>query len=184
MKNALNCYPKQKVIMLALKLVSLVLSFLITHEVYGLPSDKEKPVLVEADYAEIDHKNGVGTYKNHVKIQQGTSHVTADEVFTYFDKDDQLVEAIAKGTKSNLAHFWTLPHTDKPELHAYALTIKFYPQKNHVVLLGQARIKQGQETYNAPHIEYDLTNNRVISPPHKEGKTVIILENRNKLSPS
>lgn len=47
---------------------------------WALPSDREQPIRIQADSAELDDKQGVAVYRGDVVITQGTMKVTGDTV--------------------------------------------------------------------------------------------------------
>ena len=46
----------------------------------ALPTDREQPIRVQADSAELDDKQGVAVYRGGVVITQGTLKITGDTV--------------------------------------------------------------------------------------------------------
>ena len=64
--------------------------------VIALDSDRDHPAIVDAQDIEIDFATGQWIYRGEVTIQQGTLHMTADEIQLFFD-DDVLQRAIAHG---------------------------------------------------------------------------------------
>ena len=60
-------------------------------------------------------------------------------------------------------------------MHAYADTIKMYPLKNLIYLIGNAKVTQGKDVYQAPQIEYNTLLKHVVSKASKQGRTTIIL---------
>ena len=46
----------------------------------ALPSDREQPIRVQADSAELDERQGVAVYRGSVVITQGTLKITGDTV--------------------------------------------------------------------------------------------------------
>ena len=140
---------------------------------FALDSDRQQPLSLVADSAEIDHGKGVYHYRGHVKFDQGTTHIRADYGKTTTDQNDQLIEVIAKSHGKNRAHYQTKPKVDEPILHAKANLIKWYPQQDMLILIGNAEIIQGKNNFRAPHIKYDVKKQHLISKPHQQGRTVI-----------
>lgn len=141
----------------------------------ALPSDAQQPLKITADYAKFTHDSGEGLYRGHVTVIQGTSHLQASEATTLSNKQNELLQAIAIGDKQTRAHFWSLFEEGKPELHASAETIKFFPKDHKIFLIGNAEVIQGRDIYRAPHIEYDTLKRHVISKASTAGGTTIII---------
>ena len=47
---------------------------------WALPSDRDQPIRVQADSAELDDKQGVAVYRGSVVITQGSLKITGDTV--------------------------------------------------------------------------------------------------------
>lgn len=47
---------------------------------WALPDDRNQPIRIQADDAQLDDKNGVATYKGDVIITQGSMKVTGNTV--------------------------------------------------------------------------------------------------------
>lgn len=162
-------------VILAMLLLGNAYTVIMPSIAYSLESDREQVIYLRADSANINNVTRKGIYKGHVELNQGTTHLRANVAKTLMDKKNQLVETIALGTKEKQAHYWTLSDPNKPELHAFANTIKFYPKKNKVILIGKARVIQGEDSYTAPQIEYDTITQHVVSTASKYGKTTILI---------
>jgi lipopolysaccharide export system protein LptA len=149
-----------------------------TSYVYALKEDDSAPVYVVAKSAELDRSTGRNTFRENVKIDQGSTHITGDSATTQNDATNRVEEVIIIGNSKKLAHYWSLPEINKPELHARALIIKFYPEKQYVILLGSASIIQGADSIKGARLEYDIKKQLLKSThdPKSEEYTTIILE--------
>lgn len=47
---------------------------------WALPTDRDQPIRIQADDAQLDDKNGIATYKGDVIITQGSMKVTGNTV--------------------------------------------------------------------------------------------------------
>lgn len=144
---------------------------------FALTSDRSKLVYFSSGHASLDEKTGEGHYREGVSIDQGTTHLRATDATTIMNSDHQLTRAIAKGSGEKQAHFWTCTSADKPPLHAYADTLSYYPLENRLELVGNARITQGDNTLQAPIINYDTKAERLIttaSADKKQGTLILI----------
>lgn len=149
------------------------------------PSNTEK-LFVSSETAEINRQSGIGVYVTDVTIDQGDTHVTGDKATTHDDETGKLKEVIIESSSKQLAHYRTLVEEGKPELHAKAKTIKYYPQKNYIVLIGTASIVQGEDTIRGTQLEYDI--NKQVLKSHQQAKngnppsrtTIVIDPNQSK----
>jgi len=130
---------------------------------FALTTDRSKLVYFSSVHASIDEKTGEGHYTGGVSIDQGSTHLRATDAITMMNEKYEFTRAIAHGGKKKQAHFWTCTSPDKPPLHAYADTLSYYPLENKLELLGNARIIQGENSLQAPVINYDTQAERLMT---------------------
>ena len=63
----------------------------------ALPSDRDKPINIEADHAQLDDKLGITQYKGRAVLTQGTLRIDGDIITFYYDKNKKLTKMIAQG---------------------------------------------------------------------------------------
>ena len=164
---------------------SLFLSLLITFAtlltpqyLFALPSDAQSKMYISAQNAQVDKLTGDSVYQGDVKIDRGTTHVTADKL-TVKSVSGKVVLLTAFGHDQQLAHYQTKTDINKPVLDAYADIIKYYPPQHVVVLIGHAYVVQGNSQVKGPHLEYDLNKQVLVttSDPKNPGqKTTFIID--------
>jgi lipopolysaccharide export system protein LptA len=142
---------------------------------YALPTDKEQVMHVVSDSADLSQQNHKGIYTGNVEFIQGTTNLHATRAITEGNLKNQLTLAIAIGSKGKQAHYWTETGPDKPPFHAYADTIKYYPLKHTIELVGHARVEQGLNSLSAAKITYDTIEQHVLSNGDGTTRTTIIL---------
>ncbi|CEG56338.1 putative conserved hypothetical protein OstA family [Legionella fallonii LLAP-10] len=130
---------------------------------------------VTADSANLNQLNHKGTYTGNVEFVQGTTNLHANDAVTQGNAKNQLTLAIANGSKGKQAHYWTQTDPSKPMFHAYADSIRYYPLRHLIELIGNARIEQGSNSLSAAKITYDTLKHHVVSQGDKKSRTVIIL---------
>lgn len=140
---------------------------------WGLSSDEKEPAHFEADDVSMNHKTGITVFTGHVKVDQGSTHLTADKLTVYKDQEGKVTKIVAAG---QLAHYATLPDKQKMPMDAFAKTIEYYPKEKKAVLLGQGMITQGSNTFKGEHIIYNLAQQTVTSLPTAGSKSVLILQ--------
>jgi len=130
---------------------------------FALTSDRSELVYFSSGHASLDEKTGEGHYSEGVSIDQGSTHLRATDAITMINAKYEFTRAIAHGDKQTQAHFWTCTSPDKPPLHAYADTLSYYPLENRLELVGNARIIQGENSLQAPVINYDTQAERLMT---------------------
>lgn len=144
---------------------------MLSNVTQALQSDHDQPMIATSDTAQLLQTTRIGFYRDHVVADQGSTELTADEVIVRWDVHNQVDSAIALGKPAN---FSTLPHLNGMRAIAHAQRIEYYPKKNQVILLGDAWVKQDQDTYHAEKIYYD-TVTQVIQTPKQAGQQVTIV---------
>lgn len=155
--------------------VKIILPFMVSQAIHALPSDREKIINVVADSASLSQQEHKGEYNGNVQFVQGTTHLHASRAITQANEKNQLIIAIAKGDEKGQAHYRTMTEPDKPEMHAYADTIYYYPLKHLITLEGHARIVQGKNSFSAAKISYDTLKQHVVSESKGQTRTTIII---------
>lgn len=149
---------------------------------YSMENDDNAPLELQADSADINQTKHIGIYTGNVEFDQGSTHIRAKKAITKNNEKNQLTKAIIIGDKLNQAHYWTKVSFNKPELHAYADRIYYFPKEHIIKLKGNAKVKQGNNYFSAPVIVYDMLKQHVFSEksPDNSGRTVIIFNPKEK----
>ncbi len=140
---------------------------------HALRDDHFKKVVIFADSGIYNYKTGINVYKGHVKIDQGTTHVTADRLITKNNDKHVIEEVIAYGDKT-LAHYWTLTKVGDPEMHAQAKVIKYYPIESNVTLENNAFVSQGENNFQGQLIHYNSKEQTITMPAAESGHAILI----------
>ncbi len=152
------------------------LLFFIPLIAFSLPDDNLKTMHIVADSTTFNYKTGANTYDGHVKIDQGSTHLTADRVSTKNNNNHKIEEAIAYGLNNNLAEYSTLPKSGDLVLHAKAKIIKFYPHTSMVILEGNVMVTQGKNSFQGPIIIYNMKDQVITAPASKTGHATVVIE--------
>jgi len=113
-------------------------AFWLGASAWALPEDREQPIRVQADSAELDDRQGVAVYRDTVTITQDSNGDV--EVFTSIGKP---------------AYYEQKPAVDKEIVKAYGLTIQYFAANERIVLLDQAKVVQEGNTFEGEKIVYD-----------------------------
>ena len=151
---------------------------------WALPSDRNQPIRIQADTAELDDRNGVAIYVGDVIITQGSMKITGDRV-TVTQTNNGGIDTVTSVGRP--AYFEQNPAADKNVVKAYGLTIQYFAAKDRVVLLDQARIVQDGNTFSGEKIVYDTQRQIVNAGRANTGNITtpspridMILQPRNK----
>lgn len=123
----------------------------------ALDSDRDQPAIVDAQDIEIDFATGRWIYRGDVTIQQGTLHMTADEIHLFFD-DDVLQRAIAHGQP---AVFRQQPEGSDHLIRGQAQTIEIDEIENVAIFSGEAKLQRHRDTIMGETIIYHMETEKM-----------------------
>lgn len=145
---------------------------------FALSSDAKQDMILKADKVTFNNKTKQAKYLGNVFLKQGTAKLNADTASSHLNKDNQLEKAIAHGSPLQEALFETLLDGQKIPLRGKADKITYLPQSQLVKLEGHALLTQGENTYKAPIIIYDMKNQRMLSHKTASHRTTIIFNEK------
>jgi lipopolysaccharide export system protein LptA len=119
----------------------------------GMPQDREQPIQLEADRAELDQKTGVSVYQGNVVITQGSMRLAADKATVFTDNGVfQRIEAMGQPVT------WRYkPADDKDELFGTSQRMEYDASKNTIIMTKSAKVIQNKDVFTGDRIDYDLT---------------------------
>ena len=135
---------------------------------WALPSDRDQPIRVQADSAELDDKQGVAVYRGGVVITQRTLKITGDTVTITQDANGEIEVFTSVGKP---AYYEQKPSADKDIVKAYGLTIQYYATNERIVLIDQAKVIQQGNTFEGEKIVYD-TQRQIVNAGRATGSNV------------
>lgn len=135
---------------------------------WALPSDRDQPIRIQADSAELDDKQGVAVYRGDVIITQGTLKITGDTVTITQTASGDIDVFTSVG---NLAYYEQKPAVDKDIVKAYGKTIQYFASNERIVLIDQARVIQEGNTFEGEKIVYD-TRRQIVNAGRATGDNV------------
>ena len=135
---------------------------------WALPSDRDQPIRIQADSAELDDRQGVAVYRGDVIITQGTLKITGDTVTITQTASGDIDVFTAVG---NLAYYEQKPAVDKDIVKAYGKTIQYFASNERIVLIDQAKVIQEGNTFEGEKIVYD-TRRQIVNAGRATGGSV------------
>ena len=135
---------------------------------WALPSDREQPIRVQADSAELDDKQGVAVYRGGVVITQGTLKITGDTVTITQDANGEIEVFTSVGKP---AYYEQKPSADKDIVKAYGRTIQYFAANERIILIDQAKVVQQGNTFEGEKIVYD-TRRQIVNAGRASGNAI------------
>lgn len=122
----------------------------------ALPEDREKPIQVNAQRMEWNNQQQLATYTGQVEVVQGELQLKSEQLQLQRGAQGELTRAEARSPGS-LAYMRDLADINEPEVEAWAETIDYQPAAEQVILTGNARLTQGQDSFRGHRLIYNLT---------------------------
>jgi lipopolysaccharide export system protein LptA len=145
----------------------LLLSLLYSNIVFGLESDADKPITIDANSAIYDEGNKKSTYYGNVISVQGSMRVNSSKLVAYLLDGD--VDKLVWTGKP--AKFKQKTKGGKEEIRGSALILEYYTKKDLFVLKKNAIVNQGNNKYKSDLIKYDIRNTLVRAGKKNSNKT-------------
>lgn len=145
---------------------------------WGLSTDTEQPMVIEADSAELDDRTGISTYKGSVKVVQGSMALTGDALSVHIE-DDRVVRVVVDGSP---ATYKQRPDGKDRDINARARHMEYFTDPEKVVLEQDARVEQEGNTLTSERIIYDVTTNQVTAEggSKPDQRVIITLQPKKK----
>ncbi len=140
---------------------------LCSFAVMALPDDHQQPIEIEADGVEIDDGKQLSIYQGAVELRQGSMHLWADKVTVYHKASRHPNRIIAVGKP---ARYRQLTDEKGTEVKAKAMRMEYDANSEEVILIDQAKLTQGSDSFSSDRIVYDRTKALVKAGASAKGK--------------
>ena len=150
---------------------------------HGLPEDRDQPIRISADRAEMDDASGTAVYHGDVRMDQGTMRVTA-ATLTIETEDEAVVRITARGAEAGEpAQYEQQPAVDQELVHARARTIVYLTADERIELRGNAHLRQSEDQFEGDLISYDMRARKVTASSEGDSGRVNFTIAPERLSP-
>lgn len=154
-------------------MTTLFFALLFSPLALALHADKKEIAYITADGGVYNFKTGINQFDGNVRIDQGSTHLTADRLITKSNNKHKIQEAIAYGF-SDLAHYWTLLKPEDPEMHAQARIIRYFPLASNITLERDALVTQGENSFQGELIYYNSVNQTIAVPALEKNHAILV----------
>lgn len=119
----------------------------------ALPNDRDQPIRIQADNAQLDDKKGIATYTGDVIITQGSMMIKGNTVTITRSASGDIDVVTSVG---NLAYFEQQQSAAKADkMQGYAVQIQYQALKDLVVLTDRAKVINEGNTTEGEKIVYN-----------------------------
>ena len=148
----------------------------------ALPDDRQQPINISSDTADLDTKEGISVYRGDVVVTQGTTQITGD-IVTVYTSGREVSQVIAVG-EQRLAYYEEQQSEDLGTVKAWGETIRYDVNEGQIELIKEARLTQKGDIFTGEKIDYNLTqqtvNARGASEQGAGGRVQMVLQPRQK----
>ena len=123
----------------------------------ALSTDREQPVRIDAESANLDDRKRVATYVGNVVIVQGSLRITGERVTMHFDEAYDLDRLVAEGEPARFEQRLD----EGPVQKGQAARIEYRVEDGTMLFAGSARIAQGDFRMKAERIDYDSVSGSI-----------------------
>lgn len=134
--------------------ILLLCAFWLSTPAHALPSDKEQPIHISANSAQLDRKQRTATYIGEVKLKQGTLEISADKITIHTNSNDKVEKMEAHGKP---ARYQQKPAENQATITAQANSIRYTLTNEQLLLLENAFLEQENgASISGNRIDYDI----------------------------
>ena len=141
-----------------LPVAALLISAVFTQSLSALEADRQQPIEIQADRAELDEKQGQAHYQGNVVLTQGSLTIRSDSLVIKATPEGQIQQVTAVGKP---AEFTQTPEQGKPPVVAKATTIDYFVAEEKMDLIENATVVQNDNFFQGSKIQYDIRNQRM-----------------------
>lgn len=136
--------------------------------------DRDQPIHITADTAELNDKTGISIYRGDVKMVQGTTILTGD-VVTIHSTDATVEKVISVG---NLATYEETTD-DGEEIYAEAEEMIYDRLEGTIDLFRRAKVTEEENVFRSEHILYKIDEEQIEAGTSKDRVDMTILPDSN-----
>ena len=159
-----------------LKTIFLAGVLLFSHSGFSAPlTQVDTPIQIQSDTASIEQLSRQATYEGNVVLTQGNHILHADKLTIKQDKKGQISLMTAVGKPSTFeGKFNVSSHT----VYATAKTIYYYPEKQLLVLEGDATMEHQQDKFKGPNLSYQMDKQIISGSKQSDERPTITIHPR------
>ncbi|MGB8516526.1 MAG: lipopolysaccharide transport periplasmic protein LptA [Gallionella sp.] len=133
------------------KISAMLLMLLATSASWAEQNDRNQPMQIESDQAEMNQAAQISTFTGKVQINQGTMQILGDKLVVTQDKLGNKIGKIYGALASFRQKREGLDEYDE----GYGERIEYDTLKQTLDIYGQARLKRNQDFVRGDHINYN-----------------------------
>jgi len=136
--------------------------------VFALPEDAEQPIEIEAQSVVVDETTGFNEFSGNAEVRQGSLLLLAELIQVQTD-NGEVVSMLAKGSLEKPAKYIQNQENQARFVEATATLITYDVDEGMILLVGNAHLIQGFDSFSGDKLSYDIDNDRVIVKGSEDG---------------
>ncbi len=112
-----------------------LLTLPLSSPLQALPDDKDQPIEITSESAELRDQEGYAVYSGSVRMTQGSLEIDADKIELFF-KDSDLDKAVIYGGEQKQAYFQQIPNPGEEPVRGLSDRIVYQSGDDQIRLLG------------------------------------------------
>ena len=112
---------------------------------------------IQADYVDIQQRQGISKYRGHVELTQGRLKLQADEL-TIYQSEKGIKRISAQGLPIK---FNQTPEPGQAGVRGQAHKIEYQADKGQIEFIEEAQLWKGNDQFSGAHIIYDMEKKQV-----------------------
>ena len=145
---------------------------------WALNSDRQQPLEIAADSAELNEGEGFSIYSGNVIITRGTMQIEASSVKVTFNDDGIQTMLATEGPYDGLAYMrqQSEPTGDgqSDTMEAWGKSIDYQVNAEYLTLLGNAKLIQRGNQFSGHEILFDIPRDNVKATGAKDKRVKMI----------
>ncbi len=160
--------------------LSLLLAFSLPSGLLAASSDKEQPILIDADKLEVRDDENISTYSGNVRLRQGSMLIHADRMVIHFNNNKDLVLMEMTG---NPATFRQLNDNNR-EILGQADKLDYHELESLLIFQDNARLESNGDTIESSMIRINTETDHIEAAGTEPDKRVrMIIQPKSKKEP-
>ena len=140
----------------------------VTSLVLALPEDAKQPIEIEAQSVIVDETTGFNEFSGNAKVSQGSLLLLAELIQVQTD-NEEVVSMVAKGSPEKPAKYIQSQENQARFIEATADLITYDVDKGMILLVGNAHLVQGFDSFSGDTLNYDINNDKVVVKGSEDG---------------
>ncbi len=141
---------------------------LLSSLAFAMPGDRDKPIEIEAESVVVDESTGFNQFMGNAIVTQGSLNLSA-ELIEVQTSDEEVESMVAKGSQQKPAKYIQEQPNQARFIEATAVEIVYDVDKGIVILIGDAHLVQGFDSFSGETLEYDVDNDKVLVKGSEDG---------------